>query len=420
LAITADIDSYVFMAGTQVSMSFSAVMGSEPYQWTFLRLPTELTGTLDGSLSGFFEEEGYFSFGVAVGDRQGRFAYCFITLNIQPLTFFTQWAPQALRSIYDVRVKDYYSISASQQAWKNYYSAAQLLSTATSNATDAQNALKEAQKNMAKMNYTLDLAKQYLQASELQLALASLRKTQAEKIFKKTTADLAVVTRMLAVRQSAFAFAQYRSNQSLKRLQDMQSICLKLSQLLQKASAELTQAQNNLTNAASELQDAQLAFNDSQDSVSNSQSAKDVASQQFQTATVSSEKVFGDAEKAKGDVNVTKQAAAKAMDAFTLANVTAMAALKTLSDANDNVSSLTKAANSAKNDLGQANMRFALALNQLYVAVAAKEQADKAMAFVSSQLTDSNSPQNGTIFDQKSSSFLGCSQGAFPSSFGSG
>ncbi len=114
-----------------------------------------------------------------MGDREGRFAYCFITLNIQPFTFFTQWAPQALRSISDVPVKDYYNSAASQQAWRNYYSAAQLLSMATSNATDAYNALKEAQKNMVKMNYTLDLAKKYLQASELQLALASVRKTQA-------------------------------------------------------------------------------------------------------------------------------------------------------------------------------------------------------------------------------------------------
>lgn len=53
-------------------------------------------------------------------------------------------------------------------------------------------------------------------------------------------------------------------------------------------------------------------------------------------------------------------------------------------------------------------MRLALALNQLYVASAAKEQADKAMAIVSAQLAPS-----------QETTFSGCVQGAFPSFFGS-
>lgn len=115
-----------------------------------------------------------------------------------------------------------------------------------------------------------------------------------------------------------------------------------------------------------------MAFDDSQESLSNSLSAKDTASQQFQTVIVSSERVFGDVEKARGDVDSKKQAVAHAMDSFLLANSTATITLQYLSDANDNVSSLNKAANSAKNDVGQANIRLALALSQLYVAVAAK------------------------------------------------
>jgi hypothetical protein len=113
-SIAANIDTYVFMAGTEVSMQFKAAMGTPPYLWAYLRLPSELTGTLDGSLSGFFEQEGYFSFGVAVADSTGKSANCFITLNIQPFTFFTQWAPQAARPITDVPVRDYYSNAASK------------------------------------------------------------------------------------------------------------------------------------------------------------------------------------------------------------------------------------------------------------------------------------------------------------------
>lgn len=54
-------------------------------------------------------------------------------------------------------------------------------------------------------------------------------------------------------------------------------------------------------------------------------------------------------------------------------------------------------------------MRLAFALNQLYVATAAKQQADKAIAIVEAQITNT---QNTT--------FYGCSQGAYPSSFGAG
>jgi hypothetical protein len=52
----------------------------------------------------------------------------------------------------------------------------------------------------------------------------------------------------------------------------------------------------------------------------------------------------------------------------------------------------------------------ALAFNQYYVAAAAKAQADKASAIVSSQI-----PPN-----TQNSTFYGCVQGAYPSSFGSG
>jgi len=70
---------------------------------------------------------------------------------------------------------------------------------------------------------------------------------------------------------------------------------------------------------------------------------------------------------------------------------------------------LGRAANTATNDIGQGNFILALALNGLYVASAAKEQADKAMAIASSQI--SNTQNNN---------FYGCDQRAYPSSFGAG
>jgi hypothetical protein len=107
--ISANIDTFVFMAGTQVGIIFNASMGTPPYYWTYLRLPLELAGTSGGSLTGFFAMEGYYSFGVTCADSLGKSTDAYFTLNIQPLTFFFTWAPQALRPIADISVQDYYS-----------------------------------------------------------------------------------------------------------------------------------------------------------------------------------------------------------------------------------------------------------------------------------------------------------------------
>lgn len=99
------------MAGTQVNITFTAVMGSPPYSWTYLRLPLELNGSADGKVSGFFYAKGYYSFGVTCADSLGRSTDSFFTLNIQPLTFFANWQPTALRPLVDVSPKDAYSSS---------------------------------------------------------------------------------------------------------------------------------------------------------------------------------------------------------------------------------------------------------------------------------------------------------------------
>ncbi len=83
-SITANIDTFVFMAGTQVNITFTAVMGSPPYSWTYLRLPLELNGSADGKVSGFFYAKGYYSFGVTCADSLGRSTDSYFTLNIQP------------------------------------------------------------------------------------------------------------------------------------------------------------------------------------------------------------------------------------------------------------------------------------------------------------------------------------------------
>lgn len=52
--------------------------------------------------------EGYYSFGVICADSSGQEADSFFTLNIQPLTFFSNWAPVLMRPLFEVPVRDYY------------------------------------------------------------------------------------------------------------------------------------------------------------------------------------------------------------------------------------------------------------------------------------------------------------------------
>ena len=56
--------------------------------WTYLRLPLELEGDGNGVVRGVFYSPGSYSFGVVCSDSAGLAVNIFITMNIQPVTFF--------------------------------------------------------------------------------------------------------------------------------------------------------------------------------------------------------------------------------------------------------------------------------------------------------------------------------------------
>ena len=79
------------MFGEDINLKVSAIGGHPPYTWTYLRLPYELSGDKKGFISGSFNIEGSYSFGVNVADISGQSEDIFITLNIQPMTFFGKY-----------------------------------------------------------------------------------------------------------------------------------------------------------------------------------------------------------------------------------------------------------------------------------------------------------------------------------------
>ena len=76
------------MFADDITIKVNAVGGKPPYVWTYLRMPEELEGDKNGIIRGFFDMWGSYSFGVNCADGQGHSADVFITINIQPMTFF--------------------------------------------------------------------------------------------------------------------------------------------------------------------------------------------------------------------------------------------------------------------------------------------------------------------------------------------
>jgi hypothetical protein len=189
-SITSDAYTYIYMAGMQIQINFNAAMGLPPYYWAYLRLPTELKGSVNGTVSGIFEMEGYYSFGVSCADSAGNSTDAFFTLNIQPITFFTSYAPQAMRPVVDVPVRDTLTPNVWLQAEQLQSLALDYLRKAAQNANQARINLTNAQQTLSKTNTSLILAKLYLQSTENQFNLALAKRNSTQLFLLKTVSDL--------------------------------------------------------------------------------------------------------------------------------------------------------------------------------------------------------------------------------------
>ena len=90
-------------------------MGIPPYFWGYLRLPRQLSGG-NGTITGIFDLEGYYSFGVSCADSAGHSTEAYFTLNVQPLAFLTSYAPFNARPLAKVSLRHPFSVESWKQA----------------------------------------------------------------------------------------------------------------------------------------------------------------------------------------------------------------------------------------------------------------------------------------------------------------
>jgi len=73
-----------FIVGDKINLALNAQNGKNPYTWTYFNLPKQITATPNGTLSGSFDQEGYYSFSAACSDGSGSTADSYFTINVQP------------------------------------------------------------------------------------------------------------------------------------------------------------------------------------------------------------------------------------------------------------------------------------------------------------------------------------------------
>ena len=76
--------TFTYTVGNPISISLEAAKGKAPYAWSYLSLPTGLTGTKDGKVTGVLDSIGYYSFSATANDAEGNSADCYYTFNVQP------------------------------------------------------------------------------------------------------------------------------------------------------------------------------------------------------------------------------------------------------------------------------------------------------------------------------------------------
>lgn len=74
----------VYRVGNNIKLNLNEYITDKSYKWSYLQLPEQLEGNDDGSLSGIFYAEGYYTFGASCSNQTGDTQDYFITFNIQP------------------------------------------------------------------------------------------------------------------------------------------------------------------------------------------------------------------------------------------------------------------------------------------------------------------------------------------------
>lgn len=76
----------LYQVGDKISINLNKYV-KKAYNWSYIQLPEQLEGDVNGNIVGIIYDEGYYSYGVTYSDIDGNSWDFFFTLNIQPLYY---------------------------------------------------------------------------------------------------------------------------------------------------------------------------------------------------------------------------------------------------------------------------------------------------------------------------------------------
>jgi hypothetical protein len=79
-------NQYTFLVGDKIDFSIQAQNGKAPYKWSYNNLPSSISASEDGRITGLFSAEGCYSFSASACDSDGSIADSYFTFNVQPKT----------------------------------------------------------------------------------------------------------------------------------------------------------------------------------------------------------------------------------------------------------------------------------------------------------------------------------------------
>lgn len=204
--------------------------------------------------------------------------------------------------------------------------------------------------------------------------------------------------------------------ENVKKAQDLvgQAVALyeKLREWVRRANEEFIEGQNNSAQAATKVEIAQLLLKDAKNSLNDTFESITLARQFLQKAKNDQQNATFKVNAIDNEKNLAEYENDHAMAAFNSALSAETASALNLQKGNDDIDHLRQSLRNETALLGSAKYNLTQALNRLYVAQAAKEQADKTVLLAT--LYEKRPPTANSSY-----LFQGCNPGNYPSVAGS-
>jgi hypothetical protein len=404
LIVKTALDTWIFRSGDQIKIELSAEGGVAPITWNYKNLPAGLAGDNTGVIKGSLKDVGLYSFSASCGDSKGLKAESFYTLNVQPGTLIKT------NNVIDVPDRNVGVVYDLQQVAQQQIAADTAVTNALAVVAGVKAVAKEKQAAQAKTQLAFNLANSQETAAENTVAKAQKVYDDAVEVDHIAQANLNTAKNVVAIATTAVANAEANVADAKKALEEAQAAFDTASVKFNaandayiKAANELSQAQHDYENALAALKDAQNANNIAWNNVQSAKAALDAARNNLIEAN---QNVVN----ARNNVELATQANDDALTNLNVADAALTAAQHTLENANALVASLRGQYDSAKTSLGGANFNLVQALNNLYVAQAAKTAADKAVSLAFAEGAASLDLLKGS----STYIFKGCVEQAYP------